>query len=269
MHWTGILREPNQTSLLVLWARSQPTLTNADAFDQPLLHLTPLELDRQYQVFGRFYGILGTGESYCCRDRLEIHRGNAQDDECDAIFIMMNPGSSKPLVGSGTAPKHQAVMVSTKADTTQYQLMRLMGVLGWKRVRVLNLSDLRNAKSASFYVALSDFAAREGHDGHSIFSDARQSELVSALSRKSGAPVISAWGVSKKLGALAATAMRSLGRISLGLGHQNGPWAFRHPLPKSDLQQIEWRVDALRMLKAAAGARTESPAPSVPPVLGK
>ena len=220
-------------------------------------------------IFGRFYGMPGTGESYRCRDRLEIHRGNERDDECVAIFIMMNPGSSEPLVGSSTAPKQQAVMVPTKADITQYQLMRLMGVLGWKRVRVLNLSDLRNAKSASFYVALSDFATREGHDGHSIFSGARQSELACALSRKSGASVISALGVSEKLGALAETAMRSLGRTNLGLGHQNGPWAFRHPLRKTDPQQTEWRVDALRMLKAASGARTESPSPSVPPVLGK
>ena len=177
---------------------------------------------------------------------------------------MMNPGSSEPLVGSCTAPQHQAVMVPTKADTTQYQLMRLMGVLGWQRVRVLNLSDLRNAKSASFYVALSGFATQEGHDGHSIFSGARQNELVCALSRKPGAPVISAWGVATKLKALAETAMRSLDHVNLGLGHRNGPWAFRHPLPQTDPQQTEWRVDALRMLKAEAGARADATALPVP-----
>jgi hypothetical protein len=63
----------------------------------------------------------------------------------DAVFIMMNPGSSKPLVEVNNRIHARAIhklpisLVPTRPDTTQYQVMRLMHFLGWRHVRVLNI----------------------------------------------------------------------------------------------------------------------------------
>jgi len=58
----------------------------------------------------------------------------------DAVFIMMNPGSSKPLVEvnnhfPATSLNKLAIsLVPTKPDTTQYQVMRLMHYRWWQHV---------------------------------------------------------------------------------------------------------------------------------------
>jgi len=71
----------------------------------------------------------------------------------DAIFIMMNPGSSRPLeevdnvVSEDNINKLEISLVPTKPDTTQYQVMRVMHYCNWNHVRVLNISDMRDPKS--------------------------------------------------------------------------------------------------------------------------
>lgn len=227
-------------------------MTREDDFtDNGLLNLTGTELGQRYQVRGRFYSLKGKAKVYFCRDVLELHRDEVQQTACDAIFVMMNPGSSKLLDVMDT-DVNIATMLPTKPDTTQYQLMRLMEVLRWKRVRVLNLSDLRNARSADFYNDVSAFENREGQAEHSIFSAARRMELTTALVRKSGAPVFAAWGVGRPLEDLARRALASLNAmkvVPVGLSHRHGSWAFRHPLPKGQAPQQQWRLDALGVLR--------------------
>ncbi|MBB3182286.1 hypothetical protein [Variovorax sp. Sphag1AA] len=219
--------------------------------DPSELHLGQHDLDERYQVLGRFYAYPGEalGKSYLCRDILEIHRTAVGDQPCNAVFVMMNPGDSKPLLGTESAPKHEARLVATRPDRTQFQLMRLMGMLGWQRVRVLNLSDLRNPRSSSFYEQLKGFKAHEGHNGHSIFSTTRKAELAGALARKPGAPIVAAWGVGRPLKDLATNAVDALNGKAVGLNHPRGAWAYRHPLPQRNGPQIQWRLDALELLR--------------------
>jgi hypothetical protein len=125
--------------------------------------------------------------------------------------------------------------------------------VGWQRVKVLNLSDLRVTRSADFFERVEEFEEREGHDGHSLFAKTRRRELLSALSRKTGAPIVAAWGVDRALRRLALNAQEALKGASIrGLPHHNGPWAYRHPLPQTADAQACWRRDALSMVRADA-----------------
>jgi hypothetical protein len=110
-------------------------------------------------VLGHFYNIVVGAQRVRCRSALEIVREELMpvriDAAPDAIVVMMNPGSSQP---TDSVPEEVELtrflltlkLVATKPDTTQYQIMRLMHYCGWDHVRVLNLSDLREASSASF-----------------------------------------------------------------------------------------------------------------------
>lgn len=220
--------------------------------DEDFLNQLPGQLDAAFDVTGRFYSHIGGAETYKCRDLLEIRRRDAGACvEADAVFIMMNPGSSHPLGGDAEVELSDARLVPTKPDTTQYQLMRLMSAMGWQRVKVLNLSDLRVTRSADFFERVQEFEARESHDGHSLFAKSRRHELAPALSRRSDAPIVAAWGVDKALQKLAVAAQKALPSMPvLGLRHQNGPWAYRHPLPQTAGAQIQWRRDALLVLRA-------------------
>lgn len=224
----------------------------------------PLEkhvLDKRFQVLGRFYLLEGAAHSYKCRDLLEIHREQILEDPCDAIFVMMNPGGSKPTDGVDSEPIARAKLAHTVPDQTQYQLMRLMEEFKWNRVRVLNLSDLRNAKSSTFMTEARVFSEREGHASHSIFCAKRKEELANALVRKANAPLFTAWGVSLGLREMASLALDAFGEKAIGLPHKNGPWAFLHPLPRSHVRQREWSVAARALLrpgevKSSVGATT-------------
>ncbi len=123
------------------------------------------ELKKEFAVYGHFYTI--EIESFCrieCRSVLEVINKKYQVNEFDelsnrlpnAVFIMMNPGSSKPLTKTNNLISPQKIgdlqisLVPTKPDTTQYQLMRVMKYLNWQHIRVINLSDLRDAESGNF-----------------------------------------------------------------------------------------------------------------------
>ncbi|MFM9962027.1 MAG: hypothetical protein ACKV2Q_12470 [Planctomycetaceae bacterium] len=124
------------------------------------------ELKSRYDVFGHFYSVRVSRNTVVhCRSVLEIVEQADSPDELsvlskqkpDAVFIMMNPGSSRPLVAVNNRIDAEELhelpisLVPTKPDTTQYQVMRLMHHCEWRHVRVLNLSDLRCSKSAEFF----------------------------------------------------------------------------------------------------------------------
>ncbi len=150
-----------------------------------MLEFLPAEkLKKKFGVFGHFYSIdLGSGERIHCRSVLEIVTKKdtpAPIDlllgkAADAIFIMMNPGSSLPLetvntiISGEQAGNLCASLVLTKPDTTQYQVMRIMHYCGWSHVRVLNLSDLRNPKGGEFVAQYRDIEEKTGFTAHSLF----------------------------------------------------------------------------------------------------
>ena len=168
------------------------------------------QLKDKFAVFGHFYSVQVAPRKWIeCRSVLEIMEAEhapakaLSDRRPDAIFIMMNPGSSRPLTDVNNRIRAEAIhqfqmsLVPTKPDTTQYQVMRLMHFCRWRHVRVLNLSDsTRRAKSGEFFKLFTSLEADHLFDGHSIFSHRRVEELASKLTRHTDVPVILAWGVS-------------------------------------------------------------------------
>lgn len=197
------------------------------------------ELLTRFQVWGRFYEAPIAGTPERLRSHLELFPvdwspAKAIESPADLVVVMMNPGSSQALP---SMDNHQG-FVPTRPDNTQYQILRLMlraqakGKV-WRHARVLNLSDLRTPKSAELFVKLAEYAA---DSSHSMFSAARQAELVRALGPEK-TPVLHAWGLNPALQPWAEKAQTALaGHPALGIAV--GPTAFRHPLPqRADLQK--------------------------------
>lgn len=214
------------------------------------------DLKRKYDVFGHFYSVVVSQRRIVeCRSVLELVEKPHSPKEAsvlskrkpDAVFVMMNPGSSRPLVevnnriAADEIHELPITLVPTKPDTTQYQVMRLMQHCEWRHVRVLNLSDLRCSKSGEFF---KQFRALEdaSFDSHSIFSDRRKSELALKLTTDKSIPVIVAWGVSDKLDPLIERCKariirnRTIRRL-LKDGTTN---KYLHPLPSLQKQKVLW-----------------------------
>lgn len=215
------------------------------------------ELKNKFDVFGHFYSVQVAPKRVVeCRSVLEIvaskivpkKTATISQRKPDAVFVMMNPGSSRPLVEVNNRIHAAAIdelsisLVPTKPDTTQYQVMRLMHYCGWRHVRVLNLSDLRCSKSGEFFKQFKGLEDDLLFDAHSVFSDRRKDELALKLIKHKAVPVIRAWGVSEALDPLIerctsklAKAMIVMGRMKEGTTNK-----YLHPLPSLQRQQVEW-----------------------------
>ncbi len=213
------------------------------------------DLKSKFDVFGHFYSVqVATKRIVECRSVLEIvDRDHApkkaaalSNRKPDAVFIMMNPGSSRPLTEVNNRIHSKAIhelpisLVPTKPDTTQYQVMRLMHYCEWQHVRVLNLSDLRCPKSGEFFKQFKALEAELSFDAHSVFSDRRKDEL--ALKLIDAVPVIRAWGVSPHLDPLIDRCLSRLTNTKAikGLMKDGSPNKFLHPLPSLQSQKVEW-----------------------------
>lgn len=213
------------------------------------------QLKSKFGVFGHFYSVLvAPKKSIQCRSVLEIVESAHAPKKTavlssrkpDAVFIMMNPGSSRPLAEVDNRIHAKAIhelaisLVPTKPDTTQYQVMRVMHYCEWRHVRVLNLSDLRCPKSDVFFKQFKGLEEDHLFDAHSVFSDRRANEL--ALKLTSGIPVIRAWGVSPHLDPLIDRCLSKLTKAKLarGLLKEGTTNKFLHPLPSLQSQQLEW-----------------------------
>lgn len=215
-------------------------------------------LKTQYRVLGHFYDLeLKEAESQKCRSVLEIKEITAPlNSTVDSIFVMMNPGSSRPVIEAKTSNNQVAEqLVATVPDTTQYQVMRVMHHMHWQHVRVINLSDLRDPSSGSFAQRYSQLEQRFGLQEHSIFSNKRSDQLAQHLIRKPGAPIVCAWGVSADLDPLIERARIALELEDgvIGLPKSLGAWKFFHPLPLLQSQKDEWLVQMLKKLNAVKG----------------
>lgn len=222
------------------------------------LRLAKAELAQRYAAVGRFYEVKSAAEPgtpFLCRDRLEIFDVDAGASDSDAVFVMMNPGGSRPCEAGRPATLAEARMVPAVPDETQYQLMRLMSAFAWQRVRVLNLSDLRESSSARLPARIERFAHENKHDGHSVFSARRRDELSEALTRRAGAPVVLAWGVSPRLKTMAHRALATLRSLEipaiLGYAHPaRREWAYYHPLPRGAAAAFAWCATLDRQIEA-------------------
>lgn len=230
------------------------------------------ELKKTFRCYGHFYRLHVEGaEPQLCRSVLEItslpreavgagtdpndlfSTSGATRNLPDAVVIMMNPGSSRPIEDGDTdslltlplPAGFQKPLVLTQPDNTQYQIMRIMVSKGWTHVRVLNISDLRDPKSPSFIARTQKLAALPGGDRHSLFSEARSAERASMLRRKPGAPFIIGWGQDAGLIPLAKQCLsRIAGEKIITVPAGNDPVLTAHPSPMLQKKKEEW-LDAI------------------------
>lgn len=155
-----------------------------------------------FEVTGVFYRRDGVPFRAC----LDIAQRGASEGctshRAGVVIVMMNPGSSKALDETGQAiPPEKYPEVADSAsiadvcamparpDRTQYQIMRLMLLNRWMRVRVVNVSDFLEKDSLRAHSRI-----RYGlPDGHSIFDVSRRHELDQRL-REACEHVVFAWG---------------------------------------------------------------------------
>lgn len=218
------------------------------------------DLKRHFRVLGHFYSLeLPAVEPQRCRSVLEITSTTAATNlMADAVFVMMNPGSSRPveernhLVRSDQVAEMTAELVPTVPDTTQYQVMRLMHCRDWQHVRVINLSDLRDPESGSFTQRYVQLEKESGTSLHSMFSSERAAQLKQSLVRKPGAPIVCAWGVSNDLNPLIGRAAKALASEPdvTGLAKLGEIDKYFHPLPLLQRQKEQWVIDMLERLNA-------------------
>ena len=227
------------------------------------------ELKSHYGVYGHFYAVdVAPRTRIECRSVLELIAHERTPSSLDSItqlrpdliVIMMNPGSSQPLV-----PVEQRIaadqiaeltthLVPTRPDTTQYQVLRVMRQIGWQHARVLNLSDLRCAKSVQFMRDFQRLEAEAGYQGHTIFAESRRAELQRRYTRDRQIPVVRGWGVSDLLDPLIERCEQTLRRRGpcYGLLKPGTTNKFFHPLPSLQSQQRLWVEQMLQQIRAPA-----------------
>lgn len=214
-------------------------------------------LKDKFAILGNFYSVEVTPACRIeCRNVLEIVAKplvNSKSDmiakrKPDAIFVMMNPGSSQPLVevdyriNATEISNLKISLVPTKPDTTQYQVMRVMQRFSLQHVRVLNLSDLRCTKSPLFMQQFKRLEAEQGFEAHSLFSSQRRRELKQQMLKYDDIPVVRAWGVSPHLEPLiqrCENSLQPMKKVS-GLLKEGTTNKYLHPLPSLQKQQQEW-----------------------------
>ncbi|MFZ1498680.1 MAG: DUF1643 domain-containing protein [Giesbergeria sp.] len=211
------------------------------------------QLRERFLAFAHFYDVQLHGEFLPCRSVLEIlslvqaqRFDGAGRGLPNAIFVMMNPGSSRPLaIGDAIEgrPGHSTCrLVAARPDTTQYQVMRIMDRMGWNHVRVINLSDIRESRSSVFMNWYRALEEGHGYRAHSMFSTERRAELTQALRRKRDAPLILAWGVHLKLTPLIREALpllQSAGQC-FGVQQPDSKDKYFHPLPMLQTDKVRW-----------------------------
>lgn len=241
------------------------------------------ELKKTFRCYGHFYRLNVNGqEPLLCRSVLEITSlpreavgaGTDSDDLFsgleenhtsqgmvqslpDAVVIMMNPGSSRPIEDGDTdrlltmplPVGFKKPLVLTQPDNTQYQLMRIMVSKHWKHIRILNISDIRDPKSPSFIARTKALDGIEGGGAHSLFSKVRKTERKQMLKRKPGAPFILGWGQDAGLIPLAEQCIECLeGEKMATIPSETNPILTAHPSPMMQDKKEEWLADILTAL---------------------
>ena len=231
--------------------------------------IRPQILREQYSVFGHFYRLGRPAVPLLrCRSTLEIvrvgcveERGQALlDRRPDHLAFMMNPGSSYRWGNAGYVGNRIAAdlvgadagdnLVQAYPDKVQYQIMRVMACCGLKHVRVLNLSDQREPRSAVFLRGLNHGPAVPAH---SILFPAREGELEERLNPLRSS-VIVGWGQADEITGLATAATERLGLcdpVLHAVGRQIGANGTRFGYPAPPFRTGAWLLEWVREVAVA------------------
>lgn len=215
--------------------------------------LTAAQLKKEFNVEANFYRINVGNQMYLCRRHAVILRdGYTRESQPDAVIIMANPGSCSPSDKSYVAPVVQGTSkkveyVSVEDDQTQRQLMRLMKLMDWNVLSILNLSDLCAGNMTDFGKKLDEVEGYHYFE-HSIFANDRDEEREKFL-KCGDSKLVLAWGGNSKIRKLAKHAIAKLPKERyFGLP---GPkkWSFRHPFPMLQERCEAWLKDMSEHMK--------------------
>jgi hypothetical protein len=208
------------------------------------------ELKTIFDVFGHFYDLQISGTIFNCRSSLDIFSKeitNPTNALPDAVVVMMNPGSSRPL-DKAYVPKvfnTEEISVSwgketipTRPDNAQYQIMRVMLLQRWKHVKVINLSDLRNGNSEAFSQAFENASLLDKTNPHCITHPSRRHELLESIKTKDNGPIIAAWGNVEVLRE-SANCFIHIARNLSGMRSNVSPW-YTNASPYKKVHKMEW-----------------------------
>lgn len=217
------------------------------------------ELKKQFTCYGHFYELmLMNGERANCRSVLEIVDTSIPQDkpsdislmEPDVVVIMMNPGSSHPkdtehiddeIEYPQQGDSRGKKLVLTQPDNTQYQVMRVAVSKGWKHIRVMNLSDLRDPKSGSFLQKSEALTGIMGGHVHSMFCTERSEECEDSLKRKSKTPILLGWGQDTGLLPLVEQCLARIeGEPTCTVPSDVHPLLNAHPSPMLQKKKLQW-----------------------------
>jgi hypothetical protein len=208
------------------------------------------ELKNDYSVFASFYNrkIDDKGE-YICRNVCDIRRKDSfiENNDLDAYFIMMNPGSCHPIndeyIIDNNRKYDSLEMIECNPDPAQYQIMKLMDNKRWKYVRILNLSDITTGDSNEFRKLLKYVSS----DSHSVFSDSRKEELENLMHEN--ARIVAAWTSSKEIRNLAILCKDKLkDRVISGIPFDKDKIFYKYIKPQLQNQRVQILKDLLDIL---------------------
>lgn len=186
---------------------------------------------------------------------------NFDDFKYDALFIMMNPGGSTPTAKNYKIRKQEYVsllsnsLIKARPDQTQYQVCRVAKVFNWKAIAIINLSDIREAKSNEFLKRIPTL--NKQFQQHSMFCKERESEfkqLINQLSDKTN--VYAAWGLKTELSfqGLAEQALKQLNKFGIkpvGLSHPKIKTLYKHPLPMPHDKKLIWLKEIIAEIRTS------------------
>jgi hypothetical protein len=227
------------------------------------------ELKKTFTCYGHFYELmLMNGGRAKCRSVLEIvdnsisqeNPSDISEMQPDVVVVMMNPGSSHPkddghideeIEYPQSPPVLRKKLVLTQPDNTQYQVMRVALSKGWKHIRVLNLSDLRDPKSGKFIQKAEVLAGIIGGHVHSMFCAERREECSHSLDRKTRTPILLGWGQDPGLIPLVEQCLKRIdGEPTCTVASEVHPVLNAHPSPMLQAKKLQWLATILQEIDA-------------------
>jgi hypothetical protein len=198
--------------------------------------LSANELKQIFSVTGYYY----SANKKKCRKYLNIKLKTTKKKKPDLMVVMMNPGSSKPLIEN---PKSNNTETPAKPDPTQYKIMRFMLQHGYEYARVLNLSDLTQATSSEFYKLISK---KSKDNKHSIFHPTRTKDLKDLFEKN--IPTLIAWGVNDDLQPLIDLSYKYITTNSnffFGYKKEDALDRYFHPQTRDNGEYARWLNEVL------------------------
>ncbi len=212
----------------------------------------------RFRCLGLFYDWREDRADFAKRAVLEILQFDEADARverpADAVVVMMNPGSSAPLPGHG-GRDIGGRLVPAKPDSVQRQVMRLMARVGWRHVRIVNLADVRAARSADLHALIDDGAGAP--ELGALFAGASAVDPGQAVDSD---VVICAWGMDRRLAPWATQAhawldQRGVTKLGLRAPATARFPAYRYPKPVGNwAMAVEWLEVVERQVRDLAPA---------------